>query len=583
MDNYFHPSHRLDYGSLLYPEQGYELDFAVGCTYSLDFEALISVPVFLGALEQPGSTNWDNPYILLEGIRRSSEKIALFCNSDGIKMMQYIKPVYALLENSVFPVNLGAGKNFHPKLWVIRYKSINKEPDIIKIIILSRNLTFDRSMDIAVELIGRIKRGANRQMKHAPIADLLRFLANNCDVGEKHKSILDLANSVLKVDTFEIDDPFSDYDFFVTGIPNHRTDSKEICRPCQKIMVVSPFLTKSALSEMLSDCLNKSRNGQTNRILISRAESVTKEIFDMFDEVYVPKDGLEDNSLLEEVDDSPKRNLHAKIIFKETRTENCIFLGSFNATSNARDRNVEIMVKFRYKPYTTSLRIMKESFVDEKFPAFQPLLSVEESQVEDDNEEMTDFSDVLDLLIGGEVKINENGSFSLIIRCKANRPDIEVIPLYLFKSRKLKRVADEIVFENMTIKELSEFIVVKKEEDLRILKINVVNMPYEERNNAIINSIIDSKTKFLQYILYLLSDEPELATIEMELTRLQQNESDSAASVISPTIYEKLLLAAARDPRRIYSIREVMDKLSEDTVDSEFRGLMACFEGFVEN
>ena len=152
----FNPEeNRLDYSQMLCPPPGYDLEFAVGMTYSLDMEALLGVPVSLGMFEDYDSSATQNPFFLLEAIRKCSDKLAIFCNADGIKMPQNIRPVYALLENSIFPVSLERNANFHPKLWVIKYHS-ETEAAVIKVIVLSRNLTFDRSMDIAVEVTGAI-------------------------------------------------------------------------------------------------------------------------------------------------------------------------------------------------------------------------------------------------------------------------------------------------------------------------------------------------------------------------------------------------------------------------------------------
>ena len=41
---------RLNYSELLQPELGYNLDFAVGLTYSLGLEALLGVPISMGLL-----------------------------------------------------------------------------------------------------------------------------------------------------------------------------------------------------------------------------------------------------------------------------------------------------------------------------------------------------------------------------------------------------------------------------------------------------------------------------------------------------------------------------------------------------
>ncbi len=38
---------RLDYGNLLMPPEGFQLDNAIATSYSLDLDALISIPVAL--------------------------------------------------------------------------------------------------------------------------------------------------------------------------------------------------------------------------------------------------------------------------------------------------------------------------------------------------------------------------------------------------------------------------------------------------------------------------------------------------------------------------------------------------------
>ena len=109
---------RLSYSEMLRPDVGYTLEFAVGTTYSLDLEALLGIPVSMGLLEDGDTEQLRNPLYVLESIRASSDKIAIFCNAGGIKLPDRIQSVYSLLEESVFQVKLGKNANFHPKLWV---------------------------------------------------------------------------------------------------------------------------------------------------------------------------------------------------------------------------------------------------------------------------------------------------------------------------------------------------------------------------------------------------------------------------------------------------------------------------------
>ena len=48
-------NNRLNYGSILYPPNNYELDFAIGTTYSLDLDALVGSSIALGLSQETDS------------------------------------------------------------------------------------------------------------------------------------------------------------------------------------------------------------------------------------------------------------------------------------------------------------------------------------------------------------------------------------------------------------------------------------------------------------------------------------------------------------------------------------------------
>jgi len=72
-------SDRLDYGDLLIPPPEYQADFALGTTYSLDLEALVGFPLALFLSEEMNESLLNNPLVALEGLRRSSQRIAVLC------------------------------------------------------------------------------------------------------------------------------------------------------------------------------------------------------------------------------------------------------------------------------------------------------------------------------------------------------------------------------------------------------------------------------------------------------------------------------------------------------------------------
>ena len=151
---------RLDYGSILSPPSNYQLDFAIGATYSLNLDALVGASISLGLQIENDTELNENPIVLLEALRSTGDKVALFCESGQIKLPNKTTPLYILLEDMVFQVannnNIKHSRyaSFHPKVWLIRYT--DKKEIIYRFIVLSRNLTFDRSWDLSFSMDGTV-------------------------------------------------------------------------------------------------------------------------------------------------------------------------------------------------------------------------------------------------------------------------------------------------------------------------------------------------------------------------------------------------------------------------------------------
>lgn len=145
---------RTDYSGILMPPDGYRLDRAVGTTYSLDLEALTAVAICLGLSEETDSKLMQNPIGMLNALQKVSDKIVLFCEAGQIKVPTKPTALSILLEKMVVEValpkdrQLGRYPAFHPKTWILAY--VNAEGDKkYRFVVMSRNLTFDRSWDIS--------------------------------------------------------------------------------------------------------------------------------------------------------------------------------------------------------------------------------------------------------------------------------------------------------------------------------------------------------------------------------------------------------------------------------------------------
>ena len=101
---------RLDYGQVLAPPVNYKLDFAIGTTYSLDLDALVGACIALGLAEETDSDLMKNPVCLLEALRATGDKVALFCEGGQIHLPGNVTSLYILLEKMVFPVTTAKRK-----------------------------------------------------------------------------------------------------------------------------------------------------------------------------------------------------------------------------------------------------------------------------------------------------------------------------------------------------------------------------------------------------------------------------------------------------------------------------------------
>ena len=177
---------RTDYSGILMPPDGYRLDRAVGTTYSLDLEALTAVAICLGLSEETDSKLMQNPIGMLNALQKVSDKIVLFCEAGQIKVPT--KPT------ALYP-------SFHPKTWVLAY--VNAEGDKkYRFVVMSRNLTFDRSWDISFAMDS--SKNVRQKKKTQPICDFLDYLVTNVhntsnNAGKKRNLIRGLCADIKDV------------------------------------------------------------------------------------------------------------------------------------------------------------------------------------------------------------------------------------------------------------------------------------------------------------------------------------------------------------------------------------------------
>ena len=171
------PETRVLYGDSLQPPPGYVFDAAIATTFSLDFETALAAPVSLALFAAENRDDiLTHPLALLEGAERIAGRLVIYADAGHLHAQS--RPhsrLCSLLERIIVEVAAPREGAFHPKLWALRYRPTRAEdPTLLRLLVLSRNLTRDRSWDISLRLDGEITRRPDANNR--PLFDLLSRL-----------------------------------------------------------------------------------------------------------------------------------------------------------------------------------------------------------------------------------------------------------------------------------------------------------------------------------------------------------------------------------------------------------------------
>ena len=601
---------RLDYGQVLAPPDKYRLDFAIGTTYSLDLDALVGACIALGLSEETDSDLMKNPICLLEALRATGDKVALFCEGGQIHTPNSVTPLYILLEKMVFQVNTakrrGIAKfpSFHPKFWLLRYVDKQNDP-LYRVVVLSRNLTFDRSWDITFCMDGKVN--SRKTLKTAPIGDFLSYLVGQLPADEnakaKQKKIRAI-QSELPFVHFELNSrEFDDFEFLPVGIKNsnggfHSTEDEPF-NPlfndsCHEVLVMSPFLSNSVIREF------KERNtyiNHTDYMLFTRAMSLGKlnaedcrnfRIFTMKDAVV---DG--ESAISEDEPQVQKQDIHAKVYMVRKNSDSYLYLGSLNASHNAMFGNIEFMMllksKNRYLNMTKLSEALFNGSEDNPSNPFQEVFLTNEIAVDEEEEKQNMLDGFIKEInrLKPTARVIPNGKYFDLSVCFSEVLETEYkVGISPLLSNKTEAVSENILFKSLALTQLSEFYKISvsdgKRTVERIIIIPTGGLP-EDREKAVVSSVVKDKECFYRYIAFLLGDSYALGALEAASSAESSIVNHSNSSARLPALYEKMLQTAATAPERFKEIDYLVKAISSDGVIPEnFEELYNTFKKAVK-
>lgn len=597
---------RLDYGQVIAPPAGFKPEFAIGTTYSLDLDALTGVSIALGLSEDTDSELMKNPICLLEALRATGDKVALFCEGGQIHSPEKITPLYILLEKIVFQVSTtkrrGIAKypSFHPKFWLIKYVDSQKTP-LYRVVLLSRNLTFDRSWDVTFCMDGRVS--SEKTTKNAPVIDFINYLSESLTQDEngkaKKKAIRAIVRELPNVH-FELNSQeFYDFEFLPIGIKSSRGDfhsiNDEPFKPLFKdsfseILIMSPFLSNSVIKEFND---RSKKIGKADCMLFTRAMSLGKltpndcsnfRIFKIKDEIIDGESAISENQT-----QIQHQDIHAKMFMIRKYSDSYLYIGSLNASHNAITGNVEFMILLKSKNrYLNSAKLSESLFNGSEDEPDNPFMEVclNDNFYEDEESEKENHLDgyIKDLnRMNPSAAVVPNGEYYDL--CVAFQYfengdyDVNISPLLSNKTEPLK---DTVLFKSLNLTQLSQFYKISvtdgKRTVSRIIIIPTEGLP-DERENAVVKSVVKDEDCFYRYIAFLLGDNYIISALENDVHNEMTNESKAHKSAKIPALYEKMLQTVSAYPERFKEIDYLIKAVSSDgVVPEEFEKLYNTFK-----
>jgi hypothetical protein len=601
-------SDRFDYGSQLKPPYingiQYEFDAAIATTYSLNLDTLLAAPIALCFDDTLEGDLRGEKIALLEALGQLKGRLRVFYQQGNITVPREYNRLFTLLEPCLKGVVPDGGEHasFHPKLWLIRYKQANtsarKAKVFYRLIVLSRNLTFDRSWDLAASLDGELTKDKHTEYKSDSWADFFIGLLKNEDQTD--------FKSTFKKELPKIKWTIS-YGRQLKLLPGGGNFDKplDLHNTNDSIMVVSPFLKDSGGQIKALNWL-ATKTSDPARILLSRAtelDAIGSEKLKDWD-CYAINDALVDGAEKLELDKEPQ-NLHAKLIITQRGNTSHWHLGSANATTAAlgnadqTPRNNEFMLRFTGETSQIGPNVMLNNWLTDKEGEGLFVPHKFSSEQEEHDSEEFDFRRFTFSLIKAKWNLNasidrESGRYDLILthNIESNELDriltscdVEVGQLSLpNQSIKLK---SKLRWCDVGLCEISALIPVKlkaKGTELEPQKTVIIQAEIDieggdHRHKQVLTELLNSEEKLLNYIRLLLNSD---STKEdwLSIPKKGKGTGQGASLFDHSPIYEQLMFAAARDPAALLRIQTLLDRIenTEVKIPEQFLSLWQHFK-----
>ena len=591
------PDSRTILTAALKPPIGMVFDAAVATAYTLDPALALMMPVlFSQGASYRNATEEDDAILRLQRLRSHADSISIFVQEGGIKVPRMLKPspAYSLLEPMIYETKSPKEGIFHPKLVLIRYKRDDGSKQM-RLVVMTRNLTFDKSWDIAVILDGEVEH-RKRTAKNTVLSEFIQLLSSTEALPEKRRAVINSLRVDLAYVRFQPPEGYSQYDFHAPHVDGIDWIPRQ---EIEEWGIISPFLTKGAL-EALGEGLPEPS------FVLSRDEELAKVGGIANGMVLRDVDGLSDGE--EAAEPMQVSGLHAKCYMYDYTYMNLPFtrlvIGSGNATSaalvNSSPRNVEFMVSLSGKRIKNGVN----DFAKTMEPYWMPFDSENASEIDKERAAVQQRLEdckrrLIEIGFRVDCEQSDDGLVEIFLRTQFGRrvdafdgvKDISAFPVT--QSSSMAKVL-EVPGKSWTLCKvrpesvtgLVAFEICSNKFDLKesfVLNLQVKGMP-SGRDDQILASLISNRSAFLRFLAMLLEDGSSAAVRgggapDSSIVALLRS-----SGLGNMPIADSLLRAYCRSPKVLKEIARAIsaaDKACSDVVPEEFRELWSGFAPLV--
>ena len=288
------PKERSTLTEAMVPPAGYTFDTGLATTYSLDLGSLVSLPLQLAWLATSEDADAQrDPIRLLEGLRRTASRLNVFVDRGRLRAPRMPHALMGLMEEMIHEVDARHGGIFHPKVWILRFLPDDPRRErLVRLLILSRNLTDDRSWDLNLCLEGRPKggiRASNREI--SAFVRALPQLSGKALSAFRQGDIDTLADEVHRCE-WELPGQFEDVVFHILGM-GKKPRKFEYPRS-QEAVVITPFTSDAAIRSIIDSCKRPlALVSRTEELALLRERTVAAQGYDSFKDDLVSARGAE--------------------------------------------------------------------------------------------------------------------------------------------------------------------------------------------------------------------------------------------------------------------------------------------------